>query len=78
MVVESQEVNYLRNKKWLIVVIRDFKKLRRLLQQRRHFEIELYVRLSVLKLFHVGYVVQNRRSVLSLVWHECFSFGGRE
>ena len=28
---------------------------------------------TVLPLFHVGHVVQNRRSVLSLAWHEWFS-----
>ena len=26
--------------------------------------------LSVLRLFYVGHVVQNRRSALSLAWHE--------
>ena len=39
-----------------------FKKLRRLLQRKRHIKIELRVRLSVLRLFHVGYVALNRRS----------------
>ena len=29
--------------------------------------------ISLLRLFHVDHVVQNRRSVLSLAWHECFS-----
>ena len=38
----------------------------------------LCVKLSVLRLFRVGHVVQNRRSVLSLAWHEWFSCKGRE
>ena len=33
---------------------------------------------TVLPLFHVSHVVQNRRSVLSLAWHEWFSCKGRE
>ena len=41
-----------------------------LLQRKRHIEIELFVRLSVLRLFHVDHVVQNRRRVLSLTWRE--------
>ena len=47
--------------------IREFKKPRRLLKRKRHFKIELCVGLSVLRLFHVGHDVQNRRSTLSLV-----------
>ena len=38
------------------------KKLRGLLQRKCHIKIELCVRLSVLRLFHVGHVVQNRRN----------------
>ena len=34
--------------------------------------------LSVMRLFHVGHVVQTRRSVLSLAWHEWFSCKGKE
>mgnify|MGYP007094318161 CR=1 FL=1 len=49
-----------------------FKKLRRLLQRKRHIKIVFCVRLSVMRLFQVGYVVQTRRSVLSLAWHEWF------
>ena len=49
---------------------REFKKLRRLLQRKRHIKIELCVRLSVLLLFQVGHVVQNRPTTLSLAWHE--------
>ena len=37
---------------------REFKKLRRLPQQIRHFKIKLYLGLRVLRLFHVGHVVQ--------------------
>ena len=31
---------------------------------------EFCVRLSVLRLFHVGHVVKNKRGALSLAWHE--------
>ena len=48
-------------------VTREFKKLRRVLQRKGHIEIELCVKLIVLRLFHVGQVVRNGRSVLSLV-----------
>ena len=50
----------------------------RLLQRKRHIKIELGVRLSVLRLFHVGNVVQSRRSALSLTSRECFSCKGKE
>ena len=64
-----------RNKKFIgMPRNREFKKLRRLLQRKDHFKMELYVRLNVLRLFHVGYVVQNRRSALSLAWHIAFGF----
>ena len=46
--------------------LREFKKLRRQLQGKRHIKIELCVKLSLLRLFHVYRVVQNRRSALSL------------
>ena len=49
----------------VVVVSREFKKLRRLLQRKRHVQIELSIRLSVLRLFQVGHAVQNRRSALS-------------
>ena len=35
-------------------------------------------KLSVLQLFHVGHVVQNSRSTLSLAWDECFSWIDKE
>ena len=43
-------------------------KLRLLLQRKCQMQIELCARLSVLRLFLVGHVVQNRRSVLSFAW----------
>jgi len=52
--------------------------LRRKLQRKRHIKIELCVMLSLTRLFHVGYVVQIRRSALSLAWHEWFSCKGKE
>ena len=68
-----------RNKKFIgMPRNREFKKLRRLLQRNDHFKMELYVRLNVLRLFHVGHVVQNRRSALSLACHEWFSWKGKE
>ena len=58
--------------------IREFKKLRRQVQGKLHIKIELCVRLSLLRLFHVDHVVHNRRSALSLAWHEWFSCKGKE
>ena len=52
---------------------REFKKLRRQLQRKRHIKIELCVKLSLLRLSRVEHVVQNRRTALSLAWHEWFS-----
>ena len=57
---------------------RELKKLRRQLQGKRLIKIELCVKLSILRLFHVDHVVQNRRSALSLAWHEWFSCKGKE
>ena len=51
--------------------LQTFKKLRRLLQ--RNVKIELHIRLSVSRLFHVHHVLQNRRSSLSLASHEWLS-----
>ena len=45
---------------------REFKKLRRQLQGKRHIKIELCVKLRLLRLFHVDHVVHNRRSAISL------------
>ena len=42
------------------VANRELKKLRRLLQRKRHIKIELSARLSVLRLLHVGNVVRTR------------------
>ena len=44
---------------------REFKKLRRQLQGKRHIKIELCFKLSLLQLFHVDHVVHNRRSAFS-------------
>ena len=57
---------------------REFKKLRRQLQRKRHIEIELCVKLSLLRLFHVDHVVQNTRIALSLAWYERSSCKGKE
>ena len=57
---------------------REFKTLQRQLQRKRHIKIELCVKLSLLQLFHVGSLVQKRRSALSLAWHEWFSCKGKE
>lgn len=57
---------------------REFKKLRLLLQWKRHFKIVLRSRLGVSWLFHVGHFVGNKGSVLLLDWNERFSHKGRE
>ena len=56
----------------------EFKKLRRQLQRNCDIKIELCVKLSLLRLFHVDHVVQNRRIALSLAWYEWFSCKGKE
>ena len=61
-----------------IFAIRELKKLRRQLQGKRLNKIELCLKLSLLRLFHVDHVVQNRRSALSLAWYEWFSCKGKE
>ena len=61
-----------------LTTIRDLKKLRRQLQGQRLIKIELCVKLSLLRLFHVDDVVQNTRSALSLAWHKWFSCKGKE
>ena len=57
---------------------RELKKLRRQLQGKRLIKTELCVKISLLRLFHVDHVVQNRRSALSLACHEWFSCKGKE
>ena len=42
------------------------------------FKIELCVTLNLLRLFHVGHVLQNRRSALSHALHEWFSCKGKD
>ena len=53
-----------------IVSNREFTKLLRQLQGKRHIRIELCLKLSLLLLFHVDHFVQNRRTALSLAWNE--------
>ena len=60
------------------LLIREFKKVRRQLQRKRHIKIELCVKLSHLRLFHVDHVVQNTRIAFSLAWYERFSCKGKE
>ena len=50
------------------------------MQRKRRIKVELSVKFSLLRLFHVGRVVyvENRRSSLSLAWHEWFSSKDRE
>ena len=62
----------------LLVNIREFKKLRRLLQRKRHIKIELCFLLSVLRLFHVCHAIRNRRSALLFAWLEWYLCQGRE
>ena len=57
---------------------REFKKLRRQLQRKRHIKIELYVKLKRLRSFHFGNAVQNMWRALPLAWHEWFSSKGKE
>ena len=68
--------------KWVgrsaVEVNREFKKVRRQLQGKRHIKIELCAKLSLLRLFQVDHVVQNRQSALSLAWHEWFSCKGKK
>ena len=70
----NDDVNFSYSRFWRqhepAAVNRELKKLRWLLEQKVHIKTELCVRLSVLRLFHVGHVVQNRRCALSLAWHE--------
>ena len=58
--------------------LREFRKLRHQLQRKHNIKIELCVKLSVLRLFHVEYLAQNRRSVLWLAWHQWFSRKDKE
>ena len=64
--------------KQLEIMIRELKKLRRQLQGNVSLQLNFGVELSLLRLFHVHHVVQNRRSALSLAWHEWFSCKGKE
>ena len=57
---------------------REFKKLRWQLRRKLVIKTELCVKFSVLRLFHVGHVEQNRRGALSLASQEWFSCKGKE
>ena len=63
---------------WLPILGNQFKKPRQQLQRKRLIKIELCVKLSLLRLFHVDHVVQNRRTALSLAWYKWFSCEGKE
>ena len=71
-------VNYAQNIQFPFIDNREFNQLRRQLQRKRHIKIELCVKLSLLRLFHVDHVVKNTRIALSLAWYERFSFKGKE
>ena len=45
---------------------------------KENIALTLNFALSLLRLFHVYHVVQNRRSALSFAWHEWFSCKGKE
>ena len=45
---------------------------------KENVSLKLKFALSLLRLFHVDHVVQNKRSALSLAWHEWFSCKGKE
>ena len=55
----------------------EFKKLRQLLQRKRRIKIELCVRLSVLRLFDVGHVVQRKvKRTFAYIENERFTAAG--
>ena len=57
-------------------LVRECKKLRRLLQRKHHTKLELCVRLSVCDHSTIGHAVQNRRSALSIAY-TLFQNGGQ-
>ena len=57
---------------------REFKKLLRLLQWKRHFKIELYGRLHSLQLFHVKFVTLWKMGEVSFHWHDINGFKQRQ
>jgi len=69
IVVKTSNTNICRRR---LADYREFEKLRRLLQRKRHVKIVLCVRFRVMQLFRVGHVEQTRRSLLSLALHEWF------
>ena len=52
---------YFSLRTWTLFNSREFKKLRRQLKRKRDLKIELCVKLSLLRLFHVGHLVQIGR-----------------
>ena len=78
--IDSSVANSLKLQLPLLISlpIREFKKLRLLLQRKRRFKIELCIRVTVSRLFHVDHVVQNRRGALSFVSHKWFSLKSKE
>ena len=64
--IDSSVANFLKLQSSLLSLpIREFKNLQLLLQRKRHFKIELCIKLTVSRLFHVDHVVQNKRGALS-------------
>ena len=64
-----------------LCLIREFKEPRRQLQLKRRIKIELCIKLSLWRLGSMLItlqLVQNRRTALSLTWHEWFSCKGKE
>ena len=58
---------------------REFKKLRRSQQQKRHLKIQLFVRLSVFYDYSMFVTLYETGEVYFLFfWYECFSRKGRE
>lgn len=51
----------------------DFKNLRRLSATNVSINTEFCIRLSFLRIFHIGHVEQNSRRTFSLAWYEWFS-----
>ena len=59
--------------------IRDLYKLQRLLRRKCHLKIDHCDQIvRFLRVFHVGHIVPNGRSVLLFAWQEWFSCNGRE
>ena len=72
------EERYRELKIYRSMVNSEFKKLRRQLTRKDGLKIELCVKLSLLRLFHVAQCIKNRQSALLLAWHKWFSCKGKE